>query len=180
MKILAFGASYSQTSINKEFATYAASKFEDANVEILDLNNYQLPLLTVELENEIGHPEVAKEFVNKLGEAELIIISLSEHNGSYTAAFKNLFDWASRVKLNMFENKKVLLLATAPGPRGGLSVLEAAEKRFPIHGAEIITSFSLPKFQNNFSKEKGILDADLRTQFEKIIEKVKDSFTVTA
>src|SRR5690606_40275669 len=88
MKILAFGASYSQTSINKEFATYAASKFEDANVEILDLNNYQLPLLTIELENEIGHPAVAKEFVNKLAEAELIIISLSEHNGSYTAAFK--------------------------------------------------------------------------------------------
>jgi len=180
MKIIAFGASYSKASINKQFATYTASLFKDADVEILDLNYFQLPLFTVDKEKEIGHPPAAKEFVNKLEEADLIIISLSEHNGSYSTAFKNLFDWASRVKLKLFENKNVLLLSTAPGPRGGRSVLEAAVTRFPIHGAQIVGAFSLPKFAVNFSKDDGITEMELRIRFEKVIAAAKESLMVTA
>ena len=40
-KIIAFGASSSKTSINKQLATYAANLFKNAEVEVLDLNNYE-------------------------------------------------------------------------------------------------------------------------------------------
>ncbi len=44
-KIIAFGASSSKTSINKQLATYAAKQFKDATVEVLDLNpNYALEI----------------------------------------------------------------------------------------------------------------------------------------
>jgi len=111
---------------------------------------------------------------------DFIIISVSEHNGSYTTAFKNLFDWASRYKVKMFENKPLLLLSTAPGPRGGISALEAAEKRFPIHGAEILGTFTLPKFGENFSETEGITDENLRRQFDETINSVKDKLKETA
>lgn len=44
MKILAMGASGSKASINKQFAAFAAAQFENATVEILDLNDYEVPL----------------------------------------------------------------------------------------------------------------------------------------
>jgi len=173
MKIIAFGASYSKNSINKKFAAYAASQFNNIEAEVLDLTDYWLPLFTTDVEAEVGHPGEVTDFLSKLEEADLLIISLSEHNGSYATAFKNLFDWASRVKLKMFEGKKVLLLATAPGARGGMSVLEAAKQRFPIHGAEIIGSFSLPNFHDNFSEESGILHTELKASFQHILSSIK-------
>ena len=176
MKIIAFGASYSRSSINKQLAAYAARHFENAEVEVLDLNTYQLPLYTIDLEIEIGHPQAAKDFITKLDEADILIISMGEHNGSYETAFKNLFDWGTRVKMHLFENKKILLLSTAPGARGGLSVLQAAQERFPRHGAEILAAFSLPNFGDNFSAEKGIINEEFRFEFFEAIEQAKAEF----
>lgn len=173
MKIVAFGASYSSTSINKTFAAYATEFFPANEVEILDLKSFPLPLYTTDLEKEIGKPQAAIDFVEKLATADLLVISVAEHNGSYTTAFKNLFDWASRFKVKMFENKKVLLLSTAPGPRGGLSALQSATARFPIHGAEVLGSFSLPKFADNFAAGQGITDETLKLEFMQVIESAK-------
>lgn len=46
MKIIAFGASTSSTSINKTLATYAANLVEGADVQVLDLNRYDVPLFS--------------------------------------------------------------------------------------------------------------------------------------
>ena len=173
MKIIAFGASYSKESINKCFAGFAARQFNNAEIEILDLNNYELPLFTVDAESEIGVPKNARSFLDKLESADLLVISMAEHNGSYTAAFKNLFDWTSRLKANMFEGKKILLLSVSPGKRGGMGALEAAKIRFPRHGAVIIGTFSLPDFKENFNPESGILDHELDNQFNKTISSVQ-------
>lgn len=173
MKIIAFGASSARESINKKLATFVAKQF-DISAEILDLNHYAMPLYSVDYETENGIPELAKQFVEKLNSATLIIISLAEHNGAYTTAFKNIFDWATRVKMACFENKKVFLLATSPGARGGISVLEIAKNRFPYHGAEIVGSFSLPNFSENFSEESGILNENLKKEIQNEIEKIKN------
>lgn len=47
-KIIAFGASSSKNSINKQLATYAASQFENADVEVLDLNEYEMPIFSLD------------------------------------------------------------------------------------------------------------------------------------
>jgi chromate reductase len=177
MKIIAFGASTSRASINKTFATYVASQFSKAEIEVLDLNDYPLPLFSIDLEKEVGIPENAKLFYDKLKEAELIVISIAEHNGSYTAGFKNLFDWVSRHELKMFADKKLILVSTAPGARGGISALEAAKDRFPRHGGEIVMSFSLPNFGQNFSPENGIFNESLFYDFNGAIEKVKEAIS---
>lgn len=170
MKIIAFGASSSKESINQQFAKYAAQQFKDAEIEILDLSLINLPIFSVDLEKQIGHPDEVKNIVSKFKNADLIIISVAEHNGTYTTAFKNLFDWASRVELKMFDNKNMLLLSTSPGPRGGLGALEAAKVRFPIHGAKILAHFSLPKFYENFDTKAGITNTELKNSFSEAIE----------
>ena len=98
---------------------------------------------------------------------------MAEHNGSYTVAFKNLFDWTSRLKMKLFEHKNILLLAALPGPRGAISVLEAAKNRFPIHGGNIIASFSLPNFDSNFDRQRGIINTTLKQEFDAMIESAK-------
>ncbi len=173
MNILAFGASTSKRSINKQLASYAANQFEGHSIDLIDLNDFPLPLFSVDLEGESGHPAIIQTFIQKLENADLIIISMAEHNGGFTAAFKNLFDWTSRVKANLFENKKLFLLATSPGGRGGMSSLEAAVSRFPRHGAQIIGLFSLPKFNENFHPERGILNEELNALFLKTLAAVK-------
>lgn len=157
MNVLAFGASNSKTSINKQLATYAAHLVDNATVTTLDLNDFELPLYSTDLEAEIGHPQAAKDFLAQIQAADLVVIAFAEHNGSYTAAYKNLFDWMSRIQQKVFDGKRVVLLATSPGPGGAQTVLAAATGSMPFFGAEVVGSLSVPSFYDNFDVENGTL-----------------------
>lgn len=170
MKILAFAATSSSQSINKQLATHAAELLEQAhdNVtkEVLDINDYELPLFSLDKENELGKPELAKAFFEKIGEADAVIISFAEHNGSYTAAYKNLFDWASRIDQKVFQGKPMVLLATSPGPGGARSVLAAAEASSPFFGGDVKATLSVPSFYENFDAEAGVLTGDIARKLQ--------------
>jgi len=168
-KIIAFAGSNSKQSINKQLATYAASLLEEVSTKILDLNNYELPLYGIDLENKSGIPQNAHQFLNEIKSVDGIIISLAEHNGAYTTAFKNIFDWMSRIDGKLWSEKPMLLMATSPGGRGGQSVLEIAEGRFPRMGANIITIFSLPSFNKNF-KDGKITDPELKSSLKEAVD----------
>ena len=157
MKVLAFAASSSRKSINKQLVTYAAGLLQDAEVEILDINDYEMPLFSQDREEEIGQPALAQEFLDKIGKSDAIIISFAEHNGSYTAAYKNLFDWSSRINPKVFQNKPLVFLSTSPGPRGAGSVLAAASGSAPFFDGDLKASLSIPSFYENFDVESGKL-----------------------
>jgi NAD(P)H-dependent FMN reductase len=157
MKVLAFAASSSRNSINKQLAAYAASQISHAEVELLDINDYEMPIFSEDREKELGQPAQAKAFYQKLGEADAIVISFAEHNGSYTAAYKNLFDWTSRIDMKVFQGKPVLMLATSPGPGGASSVLAAAQGSAPYFAADVKGAISVPSFYDNFDPESGSL-----------------------
>ena len=157
MKLLAFAASNSSTSINKKLATYASSLVPHAEVEILDLNDYELPLFSTDKEKELGQPALAQTFFDKIGSADAVIISFAEHNGSYSAAYKNLFDWTSRINQKLFQNKPMVLLSTSPGPRGGATVLAAAVNSAPFFEGDVKASLSVPSFHKNFDAEQGVI-----------------------
>ena len=163
--ILVFGGSTSRNSINKTLASYAAMQLDQMSHDIIDLNDFEMPVFSVDREKESGIPQKAQLFKEKIVNADGIIMSLSEHNGSYSAAYKNIYDWVSRIEGNMWEDKPILLLATSPGARGGQSVLEAAKTRLPFQGGNVISSFSLPSFNKNFSPSEGIVDPELSQQF---------------
>jgi chromate reductase len=171
MKIIAFAGSNSQQSINKKLVTYAASLFENPEVEVLDLNDFQMPLFGVDIEKEIGQHSIAKAFLDKISTADILVVSLAENNENYSVAFKNIFDWCSRIDTKVFQGKPMLLMATSPGARGGASVLEIAKSSFPRFGASIKASFSLPSFNDNFDVEKReISNVELDIQLKEIVK----------
>jgi len=167
-KIIAFAGSNSKNSINKQLAEYAADQMNDAEIDVLDLNDFELPLYGIDYEMEHGIPTNAQSFLDLIKSANGIILSLAEHNGAYATVFKNIFDWMSRIDGKLWSNVPMLLMATSPGGRGGATVLNLAKGRFPHMGGNIVADFSLPSFGQNFSEE-GIVDASLRNDFTKAI-----------
>lgn len=165
MKIIAFGASTSSTSINRTLAAYTANLIKGAEVEVLDLNDFPLPVFSEDAEKDIGSPEAAQAYFKKLESADAFVISLAEHNGSYTAAYKNLFDWTSRINQQMFAHKPVIYLATSPGPGGAQSVLAQAVGSASFFHADVKASLSVPSFYDVFDLEKGeVKDANIATK----------------
>ena len=171
--VLIIAGSTSSASINRQLATYAASKIEEGNVEELKIADLDLPLYDQDYEEASGIPEGAKAFIETVAASDLLIISLAEHNGSYAAAFKNAYDWASRVEYQVWGNKPMLLMTTSPGGRGGQTVLDAAAQTFPRMGADLKATFSLPSFQDHFEDGK-ITDTDLDAQLTSAVAKLSE------
>lgn len=152
--ILVFAATNSTQSINKRLARHAAEVLQDelaepVEIEIIDLNDFEMPIFSPERE-AIGIPQKAHDFYDKIGASDGLIISFAEYNGSYTAAFKNIFDWTSRIKMRVFQDKPALLMATSIGRRGGQTVLDTAVNGLPHFGAEVAASFSFGPFAEHF------------------------------
>lgn len=172
-KILAIGGSNSSNSINRTFAGYAASLFNDAEVTIYNVSSVDVPLFSVQLEEKIGMPNFVLDIAQQIDQADIILLSLVENNGNLNAGLKNLLDRTSSIKgRRIFGNKPMLLMATSPGARGGASVLDIAKKSFPFQGAAIKNTFSLPSFNQNFDTEKGIPNPELLENLKAIIQEL--------
>ncbi|EKO3658233.1 NAD(P)H-dependent oxidoreductase [Vibrio metschnikovii] len=155
MKVIAFGASTSSQSINQALATYAAKQIEGAQVTLLNINDYSVPMFSEDREKELGQAEGAQAFLRDLAQADAFVISFAEHNGHYPAAYKNLFDWTTRIDRELFKGKPAVYLATSPGPGGAQSVLAAAVASAPFFGGNVKGSFSVPSFYDNFDLAAG-------------------------
>ncbi|WP_419868575.1 NADPH-dependent FMN reductase [Chryseobacterium sp. CT-SW4] len=173
MKILAFAGSSSSTSINRELVKFVLKDFQEHEINLIDLNDYTMPVFSVDLEKK-GFPDEARQFLNVIETCDVIICSLAEHNRSYSAAFKNVFDWASRINVKVFQNKPMLLMSTSPGGYGGGNVMNTAKTFFPQSGADIKETFSLPKFYENFDLESGIIQPELLKEIKDKIESFKN------
>jgi NAD(P)H-dependent FMN reductase len=172
-KVLGFAGSTSETSINKKLVEYTGNELKKLSFEIADLNDFSAPLFSVD-EEKNGFPDGAQKFSDLLDNYDGFIVSLAEHNGSYAAAFKNIFDWASRINRKVFRDKPLLLMATSPGGRGGATVLYAAVTSFPHMGAKSITNFSLPNFYDNF-KDGKIENEELLTSLKEKVNEFENS-----
>ena len=172
MRILAFAASNSSVSINRQLAEHAASLVEGAQVETLDIHDYEMPLYRHDREVADGIPQLAHDFLARIAAVDAVIISFAEHNGGYTAAFKNLFDWCSRVGREVWQGKKMVLLATSPGGRGAGGVLEFAVAAMPRFGGDVVGHLSVPSFGENFA-DSGLSDAALDAQLRAVLAQLR-------
>lgn len=174
MKILAFAGTNSETSINRTLVEFTLKHFEGHDIDYIDLNDYEMPIYKIQREQESGIPQEAQLFAQKIDESDLIIMALAEHNSAYTVAFKNLWDWSSRIKERKhFGNKPMFVLSTAPGPGGGKNVVEVFMKRAVPSGANVLTTFSLPKYGETFRVGEGIIDEEKKAEFQEKVELVK-------
>ncbi|MCA9393948.1 MAG: NAD(P)H-dependent oxidoreductase [Candidatus Omnitrophica bacterium] len=127
-RILAFAGSAREGSFNKKLVRVAADSAGRAGAEVtvIDLKDYPLPLFDQDFEKQHGLPEPAKALKVLFREHHALLIASPEYNSSVTPLMKNTLDWISRVEsadeppLSAFKGKLALLLSASPGALGGL------------------------------------------------------------
>ncbi|MDM1296944.1 NAD(P)H-dependent oxidoreductase [Empedobacter falsenii] len=177
MKILAFAGSNSKKSINKELLNYTLNQIENAEIDLVDINDFEMPIYSIDRQLENGFPQEAQDFYNKIKDAEGVVISLAEHNGNFSVALKNILDWVSRIEMPYLKDKKVLLLSTSPGAYGGGNVMEVATKYFEMFASgEIVASTTFPSFNDNFQNSE-IINEELKNKVLAQVNIFQDALT---
>lgn len=173
MNTIAFAGSNSKTSINKQLVTYAVHLYGEAY--ILDFNDYSIPTYDIDIEKEDGFSDEVIRFYQTIKDAQIVLISFSEHNACFTAVFKSYMDWCSRIEYQFFKDKKIFAMSTSPGGYGGRNSLEAGIKLITKFGGEVLEEFALPKFNENFIDGKITnieLDHELKSKIESFKNKI--------
>ncbi len=126
-RILAFAGSTRRESWNKKLIRVAVkgAKSAGAEVTLVDLADYPMPLYDGDLEKENGIPEYGVKFKQLMKEHHGFLLSCPEYNSSISGVLKNTIDWASRQSedekpLECFKGKVVSLMSASPGRLGGL------------------------------------------------------------
>lgn len=162
MKLLAFGASNHSASINAKLARFVAERLRtdfhsDAKITHLNLNDFEMPIYSIDREQANGVHPLAKAFYEQIGAVDALIISYPEYNGSYTSAWKNIHDWMSRIDMAIYQNKPLLALAAAPGSRAGAGVLAAVESTASFFGADLRATIGIGRWGEAYDNERQAL-----------------------
>ena len=126
-RILAFAGSTRRESFNKKLVAIAAEGAREAGAEVtlIDLKDFPLPLFDQDLEAEQGMPENGKKLKKLFIDHDGLLIASPEYNSSLPAVLKNGIDWVSRPapgepSLLAFRGKVATLMSASPGALGGL------------------------------------------------------------
>uniref|UniRef100_UPI00404B888A NADPH-dependent FMN reductase n=1 Tax=Flavobacterium sp. TaxID=239 RepID=UPI00404B888A len=160
-QIVAFAGSNSSVSINFTFLKGAVQNMPQLDVELLELYNSDIPLYQHDLEQKEGIPSAIHQLFKHISKSTGLVIAVNEHNSYPSAFFKNILDWLSRVDGKFLTDKKILLLSTSPGKRGGQSSLAHSKELLTRFGGEVIETFSLSSFGQNFNTETGQIQDEM-------------------
>jgi chromate reductase, NAD(P)H dehydrogenase (quinone) len=126
-RILAFAGSTRRESFNKKLVQSAAKGAREAGAEVtlIDLKDFPLPLFDQDLEAEQGMPDNGAKLKKLFIDHDGLLIASPEYNSSVTAVLKNAIDWVSRPapgepSLVAFRDKVATLMSASPGALGGL------------------------------------------------------------
>ncbi len=171
-KILAFAGSNSSNSINHQLLEVIGKEVE-VDFELISLRDYEAPLFGIDLRMEQGVPDSMKAFHEKMQEADGLIVSAAEHNGSMAAVLKNTFDWLSMFEQKFFLNKPTVFFSTSPGPRGAASALKHLVEIMPYRGAEIVGHLSVPSFSETVVE--GEIQGSIKDEIIALIRKLEST-----
>lgn len=167
-KILAFAGSLRKDSLNKKLIKIAVRGAKEAGAEVtlIDLKDYPLPIYDQDIEDAQGLPENALKLKELMLKHDGFLLSCPEYNSSMSAVFKNVIDWTSRkasddeVYLCCFIDKCVGLMSASPGVLGGLRGLVHVRAMFGnIYSYVIPQQKSISQADKGFDSEGNLKDA---------------------
>lgn len=182
-KILVFAGSTRSASYNKQLARFAANAATAAGAEVtlLDLRDYTLPLFDEDLEEQQGLPENAKKLKALFRAHDAFIIASPEYNSSITAVLKNTIDWCSRSEsddepaLAAYRGKTALLLSASPGGFGGMRGLVHLRSVLGNIGVIVLPDqVAVPKAHEVFDSAGGIKDERTAGQVTRVVKGLVD------
>jgi chromate reductase len=126
-KILAFAGSARIDSLNKKLVKIAAAGAQrtGAQVTVIDLRDYAMPIYDGDTETGSGIPGKAQDLRRLMIEHQGLLLASPEYNGFFSPLLKNVIDWTSRPAngedgLAPYRNKVAVLMSASPGSYGGL------------------------------------------------------------
>ncbi len=153
-KILAFAGSTRTDSFNKKLVKVAAVGASQAGAEvtIIDLRDFSMPLYDEDLERREGLPSNAKKLKDLMLANHGFLISSPEYNSSISGILKNTIDWTSRPRDDeppsaCFKDKVVGLMSASPGALGGLRGL--------VHVRAILENIGMMALPNQIAVSKA-------------------------
>ena len=168
-KILAFAGSARTASFNKQLIKIAVQGARDAGAEVtlIDLRDYPLPLFDQDLEASSGIPENGLKLKKLFLENDGLLIASPECNSSFSPLFKNTIDWVSRSSpgeagLAAFNGKVATIMSASPGALGGLRGLVHVRALLGNINVIVLPSqIAVPKASEAFEADGKLKDAKL-------------------
>jgi chromate reductase, NAD(P)H dehydrogenase (quinone) len=173
IRVLVFGASLREGSLNDRLATLATAVAEQhgAIVDRAGMAEFDCPSYDADREREEGIPPGAEAFRRRLLAADAFIVAAPEYNGSMPGLLKNMIDWVSRFRPQPWTRKHGLLMSASPSMAGGNRGLWALRVPLEHLGANIYPDmFSLARAHEMFDEQGRIADAKLQKWFEGTVE----------
>jgi NAD(P)H-dependent FMN reductase len=174
--ILAFAGSTRKESWNKKLIALAVggARSAGADVTLIDLRDYPMPLYDGDLEAAEGLPPKAKEFKRLLQGHQGLLISSPEYNSSIPGVLKNALDWASRTEpgdspLSAYAGKVAGLVSASPGVLGGLRGL--VHLRAMLGNIKVLVipeQVAVSKATDAFGPDGRLKDAKQQAAVEKV------------
>lgn len=173
LHVLVVGASLSSTSLNNRLARLAARVVgaKGGRPDEATIADFEMPFYDSDLERESGVPPGAKQFCERLKQADALILAAPEYNASMPGVVKNLIDWVSRFRPQPFNGKQALLVSASPSMVGGNRGLWSL--RIPLEhlGMRVYPDmFSLAQAHQAFAEDGRIANAMLQQRFESTID----------
>ncbi len=181
-RLVAFGGALRRESFNQRLVALAAQCARDAGaeVELVALRDFPMPVYDEDLEREQGLPEGVKRFRALLQQSDGFLISAPEYNSSISGALKNAIDWASRQQpgetpLACFKDRVCGLLAASPGPFGGVRGLITTRRVLTQLNVFVVPEqVTLAKANEAFTPDGKLVDAALAGRVAKFAARVVD------
>ena len=139
-RILAFSGSARRESLNRKFLAVAVPLVRAAGAEVtlLDLNDYVLPLYHGDLEDASGLPANAAKLIELITQHTGLLIASPEYNSMITPLLKNTIDWCTRADDNPFEGKVAAVISASPGALGAVRSLVLAQQLLLKLGCHVV------------------------------------------
>jgi chromate reductase len=144
-KLLAFAGSLRHESFNRKALDYAVAgaRAAGAEVSLIDLRDYALPLIDQDWERANGVPDNAVALKRLFIEHAGLLLACPEYNSSIAPLLKNTLDWVSRpwqgqAGLVPYQNKIAGLVSASTGNFGGLRGLRHVREILTAMGVMVI------------------------------------------
>jgi chromate reductase, NAD(P)H dehydrogenase (quinone) len=179
-KILVFSGSARKGSHNKRLASASASALQGAGAEVtlIDLADFPMPVYNADLEAKDGVPASARELKALFMAHSALLISSPENNASVTALLKNTLDWVSRPDVVHdgripYRNKVAALVAASPGVLGGLRGLVHLRAILQTLGVLVISEqFALSRAHEAFAEDGRLIDAKHQASLDVVAQRL--------
>jgi chromate reductase, NAD(P)H dehydrogenase (quinone) len=160
-RILAFSGSARRESLNRKLLSVAvqATRTAGADVTLLDLNDYPLPLYHGDLEDKEGLPASAAKLIDLITQHHGLLIASPEYNSMFTPLLKNTLDWCTRGDDNPFVGKVAAVVSASPGQFGGVRSMQHLRHLLLHLGCHIVPAqCTLPKADQAFNEAGQLKD----------------------